>query len=320
MQRPKIKPKWNSRAAKIKQETARSSKLKFKYGTDFLTRKRGTPKQIGQKFPVTSSAKTLPKISHKIAKKRYPVRIVFKDGKSKLKYVTAGSQGELAEKTAKMLRNYKKGQVSQVQTMVGGKWTDFFKHSYNIAKGYLGRASKFVESAAEATGRIAGAPQKVREAYERGRNPQAAEIEQLKKAIDKARLESQLKKYQNIKNEYMGVGAGNLAARNWRQIGAKPVSVAAKKIELELLRKRISAYERAGVAGRGLNSMKLRAQQLEEEIQAAGGKRAGGKRQSRDRTKHHSYGGLRLEPYSITDSEKTSFEKRSKWSSRARTK
>jgi hypothetical protein len=202
-----------------------------------------------------------------------------------------------------------------------GKWLG---HSANIAKGYLGRASKFVESASEATGRIAGAQQRIKEAYQRGVNPQAAEAEKLRKAIELSRLKSQLRKYQNINKEYITTGPGseNIATKSWRKT-CVPASVASKKIELESLRKRISAYERAGITGGGLNSMKLRAQQLEDEIAAAGGKkhkRVGGKKPSRDKTIYHSYGGLQLAPYSIADSEKANFEKRSKWSSRARTK
>ena len=123
----------------------------------------------------------------------------------------------------------------------------------------------------------------------------------------------------------MGTGPGseNIATKAWRR--ANPAVLASKKMELESLRKRISAYERAGITGSGLNSMKLRAQQLEEEIQAAGGKyhrkkrKAGGKRSS-DKTKYHSYGGLKLASYSITDSDKASFERRSRWSSAGRRK
>jgi len=48
-----IKQKWDSRAARVQQERRRKSKL----GISWATRKRGTPKQIGQKFPVKAGSK-----------------------------------------------------------------------------------------------------------------------------------------------------------------------------------------------------------------------------------------------------------------------
>lgn len=53
--RPTVKSKWNSRAARVKQQQLRQSKLAMKTG--FLTRKHGTSKQIGKKFPVKAGSK-----------------------------------------------------------------------------------------------------------------------------------------------------------------------------------------------------------------------------------------------------------------------
>lgn len=381
--RPTIKRRWDSKAARVKIESQRSSKLKAKFGTDFRTRKTGTPRQIGTVFPIQGSKLPLasrPKLAaaypskplsaYQLAKKEakrmtsagidgYTLVIKLKSGELQTIPIVAKDYDDFLLKVRKRLKGVDPNNVKEISIAGGGKfWESFGAGIKKVgagARGFveglvtgtgrwkegdqpksvaqaigrrLGTITKEIPSkiekaalgAVKTAGEIARTPEKFREAYYAGRKPEEAELAALRRQIEKARAERQLERLQRP--------FGYDAAENVNRID---ILLENKQAEYIIARQNRDTFEQSKLNREisELNRLRARAERegpgvqrtIAMRIASLGGKHAprkrGGKR-GRDKTKYRSYGGLRLQPYSIAASTKPHFEKRAKWSSRAR--
>ena len=157
--RPTIKRRWDSRAARAKQESRRKSKLAM-YGVSFKTRIHGTPKQLGQKFPVVESgAKTLPpkiqmrgrvcgfsKRALEEAQKMadggfdgYTLAVRFKDGSTQMIPVVAKSYEAFLKKIPKKLAGIDPKTIQELSVAGGAKFEtvkSIFRGVGSAAKGF----------------------------------------------------------------------------------------------------------------------------------------------------------------------------------------
>jgi hypothetical protein len=203
--RPKVKPKFDSRAARIAQESRRKSKLAM-MGVSWKTRKHGTKKQIGKKFPIESGAKlpvaSRPKVTtaypkgrafstKKLAKKEadkmtkagfdgFTLVVRMKNGELKTIPVAAKNWDDFLSKIKTRLKGVDTKKIAEISLVGGGKFSlagvgRWLGKSARIAGMYLKRAEKVagdvgtgIERFSERMGEIAAFPKRVQEAYSRG--------------------------------------------------------------------------------------------------------------------------------------------------------
>ena len=192
----KLRKSWDSRAARVNQETRRKSKLMM-LGVDFRTRKHGTPAQVGQKFPVEAGAKLpLPKIhlskayssktlgiSKKALKEAqkmgaaglsgYTVVVRLKTGAVQTIPIVASSWDDFLGKIKGRLKGVDTKQIREISIAGGGKFDlegvgRWLGHSAKIVGMGLARGERYMQKGAETLGHIAATPKRLQEAYRRG--------------------------------------------------------------------------------------------------------------------------------------------------------
>jgi len=121
------RPKYNAHGAAVKQQMRHASKI----GMDWRTRKRGTSKQIGQKFPTGETKKLPEKIQTsalssraKLKKGHYSLAVTFKDGKTVVHRFKAEGEDAAIDKVDAFLHKFEheKGkEIREVNLLTGGK-------------------------------------------------------------------------------------------------------------------------------------------------------------------------------------------------------
>jgi hypothetical protein len=163
-----MKPKWDSRSARIKQENRRKSKLMI----DWRTRTKGTPKQVGQKFPIEAGAKLpLPKMPYqgrvwgisKLAKEEakkmkasgFTAVIRFRGGAVETIPIIADSYDDFLWKLGKRLKGIDPKQIQEISIAGGGKFFDTLKSAFHkagtAAKGFVSGLIKGEQKVPEGT-------------------------------------------------------------------------------------------------------------------------------------------------------------------------